>query len=138
MFSKYPADAVVDLVPHPPGPFHDPVVGILAPLMVIGRSAMVLECRIVGVDLDEQEQRGIVLLLMDVEPVTARFGVQTNPRMAQNALPERLDDVWAHAQMRGMKDRHSGHLDDGLRPANPIQRRSAASRGAAAQSRQRR
>ncbi len=70
---------------------------------------MRLERGLVSVDLDEKKQGRVAGFLMDVESVAAWFRVVAYSGVAQQAFAKSINDILAHAQMRGMENRHGGH-----------------------------
>lgn len=67
---------------------------------------MSIEGGVIGIDLDQQEQRRVLDILMNVEKPTARLDFEACARMAQETIAKRDDDISANLEVSGMKERH--------------------------------
>jgi hypothetical protein len=94
------------LFPVPPCSFNHPIFHILAELQVVGRRPMGIEGGFIGIDLDQQKQRRIFGILMDVEKMTARLVFEACAGMPQQTIAKPVDDISASPEVSGMKERH--------------------------------
>lgn len=67
---------------------------------------MGIERGVIGIDLDQQEQRRVLDILMNVEKLTARLDVEACAGMAQETIAKIVRDISANFKMSGMKERH--------------------------------
>lgn len=58
-----------------------PVPNVFSKLQVVRGIAMKVERRFVGINLDQEEEAGIVNLLVDVEPMASWFRVAGDARV---------------------------------------------------------
>lgn len=70
---------------------------------------MGIEGGFVGIDLDQQEQRRVLEILMNVEKPAAPLDFEACARMAHETIAKRVDGICANLEVSGMKERHVGH-----------------------------
>lgn len=67
---------------------------------------MSIEGCFVGIDLDEQEQSGVLALLMDIEALAARLLIEADAGMTQQTIAKFIDDIRADLEVSGVKKGH--------------------------------
>jgi hypothetical protein len=68
-----------------------------------------LECGVISIDLDEEEQGRILNLLVNIEFVAARLAFEACASVKNETLAKLFDSVSTNPEVSGVKERHVVH-----------------------------